>query len=102
MANLTRRIERHRRLRKQMHWHIDYLRPHGVVHAVLPIRSSDRLECSLARSLKEISEWSLEGFGCSDCSCDSHLLAMTDDPLQSPGFQKTLQHFRMDRYEPTV
>ena len=100
MANLTRRIERHRRLRKQMHWHIDYLRPHGVVQTVLPIRSSDRLECSLARSVKEISEWSLEGFGCSDCSCDSHLFAMVDDPLQSPEFQKTLQHFRMDRYEP--
>ncbi|HAR96096.1 MAG TPA: DNA/RNA nuclease SfsA, partial [Deltaproteobacteria bacterium] len=75
MTNLTKRIERHRRLRKQMHWHIDYLRPHGVVRAVLPIRSADRLECSIAQSVEGISEWSIQNFGCSDCSCDSHLFA---------------------------
>jgi sugar fermentation stimulation protein A len=102
MANLTKRIERHRRLRKGMHWHIDYLRPHAAVRAALPIRSSDRLECPIARSIREISEWAIKGFGCSDCSCDSHLFAMAEDPLQSPQFQKILQHFRMDRYQPAV
>jgi sugar fermentation stimulation protein A len=101
MSNLSKRLERHRRLRKNLHWHIDYLRPYATVHAALAIRSSERLECSIARAVEEISEWSIKGFGCSDCQCESHLFATTHDPLQSPEVQKLLQHFRMDRYQRT-
>lgn len=99
MNALSKRIERHRRLRKQPHWHIDHLRPHARLHAVLPIRSSDRLECLIADSVNEIAEWSIRGFGCSDCECESHLFAVSRDPLQSTEFQKIIQHFRMDRYQ---
>lgn len=98
MNSLSKRMERHRRLRKHLHWHIDYVRPHTAVRAALAIRSSDHIECSIARAVKGIAEWSIEGFGCSDCHCDSHLFAMTRDPLQSPEFQNLLQRFRMDRY----
>ncbi len=97
MNNLSKRIKRHGRQRKRLHWHIDYLRRHGKVHASLAIRSSDRLECSIARAVARLSEWSVEGFGCSDCGCDSHLFGMTGDPLLSPEFQQLLEYFRRDQ-----
>lgn len=98
MANLTARIARHLRLRKRPHWHIDWLRPHATVRAVLPIRASARLECSIARRLSLESDWSMPGFGCSDCSCSSHLFATREDPMLRPSFHRLLQYFRMDRF----
>lgn len=99
MANLAKRMERHRHLRKRYHWHIDELRAVVAFHSVLPIRSSDRLECEIAKAMSEIAEWSVSGFGSTDCSCDSHLFGMSKDPLQSEDFHKLLQYFRMDRYQ---
>jgi len=95
--NLTQRLERHKRERKRLFWHIDYLRAHAEVHLALPIRASDPLECELAHALKEISEWEVPGFGCSDCSCSSHLYGMGKDPIHTPEFISLLQYFRMDR-----
>jgi len=99
MANLTKRMERHRRLRKQHHWHIDELRAIAEFHSVLAIRSSDRLECEIAKAMSKITEWSVPEFGSTDCSCKTHLFGMANDPIQSEDFQKLLQYFRMDRYE---
>jgi sugar fermentation stimulation protein A len=99
MANLTARIERHLRLRKRFHWHIDWLRSHATVRIALPIRSSLRLECSIAERLSVDSDWSVPGFGCSDCSCRTHLFAMKEDPMLRPSFHNLVQYFRMDRFE---
>jgi sugar fermentation stimulation protein A len=98
MANLTERMERHRRLRKKHHWHIDQLRSAAEFHSVLAIRSSGRLECEIANALPGVAEWSVPGFGSTDCSCESHLFGMSEDPLHSEDFHKLLQYFRMDRY----
>jgi len=98
--NLTQRLERHRRERKKLFWHIDYLRAHAEVHQALPIRASDSLECELAGALKKISGWEVPNFGSSDCSCNSHLLGMSEDPFHSPEFISLLQYFRMDRLFP--
>ena len=95
--NLTQRLERHKRERKTLFWHIDYLRAQAEVHLALPIRASDSLECELADALKKISDWEIPGFGCSDCSCSSHLYGMSKDPIREPGFISLLQYFRMDR-----
>ncbi len=95
--NLTQRLERHKRERKKLFWHIDYLRAHAEVHLALPIRASDPLECELAGALKRISTWEIPGFGCSDCSCSSHLYGMSKDPIHTPEFISLLQYFRMDR-----
>ena len=100
MKNLSRRIERHRRLRKTMHWHIDYLRAVGTVHSILAIRASHRLECTLADSVAGLADWSVKGFGCSDCSCASHLFGFNDDPIKRPLFQDILLSYRMDRFKP--
>ncbi len=100
MANLSHRLRRHQRLDKRIHWHIDRLRPHARFVAALPIRSSNRLECGLARSIDEIAAWSIPGFGCSDCRCESHLFGMTNSPLDDEGFHDLLAWYRMDRLAP--
>jgi sugar fermentation stimulation protein A len=97
MKNLSRRVERHRRTRKRTHWHIDYFRGAAEFQAALPVRSSDDLECKLASAMSNISEWSVPGFGCSDCSCPSHLFGFSSDPMASRQFHDVLQYFRMDR-----
>ncbi len=98
MANLSKRIERHRRIEKEHHWHIDELRAAAEFHSALPIRSSTRLECELAKALSRIATWSIPKFGSSDCFCETHLFGMPSDPLHSIAFHKLLQFFRMDRY----
>ena len=99
MANLSKRMERHRRIRKRHHWHIDELRAVAEFYSVLAVRSSTRLECEIAEALSGIAEWAIPGFGSSDCFCETHLFGMKGDPLQSAEFHKLLQYFRMDRYE---
>lgn len=37
------------------------------------------------------------GFGCSDCSCKSHLFGMRDNPLDDEAFHDLLAWYRMDR-----
>ena len=99
MANLAKRIERHRRKRKRFHWHIDYLRDQATFVDALPIRATDRLECELAEAVRALSGWSTPGFGASDCDCESHLFGFDTDPRDLPAFQEMLLRFRMDRLE---
>ncbi len=98
MVNLSKRIDRHKRLRKRHHWHIDDLRAVAEFHSALAIRSSGRLECEIAKAMLEIAEWNVPNFGSSDCSCDTHLFGLKEDPLISRAFHELLQDFRMDRY----
>jgi sugar fermentation stimulation protein A len=95
--NLTKRIDRHKRLKKKTFWHIDYLRAASELCAALPVRSTDRLECEIARALHPVTEWVVPGFGSSDCACPSHLFGMRENPLSNPRFHHLLQHFRMER-----
>jgi sugar fermentation stimulation protein A len=94
--NLHARIARHHRRRKKMHWHIDYLLARvdpGYVTS-LAIRSEHDLECRLARDVAGIAAASTNGFGCSDCSCRSHLFRFDNNPLHSRGFLDLLLHYR--------
>jgi sugar fermentation stimulation protein A len=95
--NLGSRLERHRRMRKRLFWHVDFLRAVAEFHFAVPIRTQDVLECALARAVSEIAEWKIPGFGSSDCLCPSHLYGMAQDPLQSAAFISLLQYYRMDR-----
>ena len=97
MTNLSRRMERHRHLRKKHHWHIDELRAVAEFHSVFAIRSSERLECEVAEAMSKIAESFVPRFGSTDCSCETHLFGTASDPIQSEDFQRLLQHFRMDR-----
>jgi sugar fermentation stimulation protein A len=95
--NLTMRVERHLRKRKKFFWHVDYLRNYAETCIALPIRSHKPLEHEVAFAVSKIADWSVPGFGSSDCYCETHLFAMHDNPVHSQGFIDVLQHFRMDR-----
>lgn len=72
LKNLDKRVERHLREEKNLHWHIDYLLTEAHVEEVLYGESGERKECVIAETLADIFP-SIEGFGSSDCQCDSHL-----------------------------
>jgi sugar fermentation stimulation protein A len=97
LGGLSGRIARHRRLRKRPHWHIDRLRPHARFVEALAVRSSERLECDLALAIQRIASWSVPGFGCSDCRCESHLYGMAENPLDTESFRDLAARFGIDR-----
>lgn len=53
-------------------WHIDFLLPHSEVVCAVLIPADGSIECSMAKAVGEFSA-AIPGFGCSDCSCNSHL-----------------------------
>jgi Uri superfamily endonuclease len=56
--------------------------------------TSERLECQLAR---ELNEGGVPKFGCSDCSCTSHLLYRPGDPKR-----EILAAFRNLQLDPII
>src|SRR5437588_429483 len=76
LSGLERRIARHRRREKRLHWHIDYLMEHAVLEEVTVRRTSERLECALnAEALRRPgAQVIVRGFGSSDCRCRAHLV----------------------------
>jgi len=92
---LAARIARHLRRRKRLYWHIDYLRAACGRVTALPIRSSRREECDVARALAALLEPGPPGFGSSDCRCPTHLFRSPTDPLALPAFHAVLERFRM-------
>ncbi len=96
MGGLKARLARHRRRRKRLHWHIDYLlaAPGVGLRAVLPVRSRRRLECDLARELGSAASGAVPGFGSSDCGCSSHLYRFAADPMSTPAFLQVLLRYR--------
>lgn len=95
MSNIDARIARHLRMAKRMHWHIDYLRKEAAECIALPIRTSERIECELAKALSQALAAGPKGFGSSDCSCETHLFYSIHHPLHLPAFHEVLQRFRM-------
>lgn len=76
--SLEARIRRHLSRDKRIHWHIDYLLAHENVRIDDVIFTSDErhLECLISKALE--NPGSIEGFGCSDCRCKSHLHYYSD------------------------
>ncbi|KXA90055.1 hypothetical protein AKJ63_01660 [candidate division MSBL1 archaeon SCGC-AAA259D18] len=72
LKNLNKRVERHLREEKNLHWHIDYLLTEAPINEVLYGEGEERKECDIASVLAEKFP-SIEGFGASDCQCKSHL-----------------------------
>ncbi len=81
--HLEQRVQRHLRKRKVRHWHIDHLTQEAEVLKVFPVRTFADLECSVSKDIASISDGSIPGFGCSDCSCGSHLHYFYDNPLHN-------------------
>lgn len=68
----ARRIARHARARKKKFWHIDFLSAHALVIGALVFEASRSLECPIAGALAGVFA-AVPRFGCSDCTCTSHL-----------------------------
>jgi Uri superfamily endonuclease len=78
-----KRLDRHISLAhmhdKEPKWHIDYLltNPAFSLRYAIYAVTQEQYECRLAQSLRKSG---VPGFGCSDCSCSSHLLFRRQDP----------------------
>ena len=101
-VNLTKRVERHLRRRKQFHWHIDFLRDRADSCTALPVRSSEDLEHDLAAALGQVADWSIPRFGSSDCRCPTHLFGFKENPVRTHRFIELLLKFRIDRLETMI
>lgn len=84
-GGLAARVQRHCRTRKALHWHIDYLHPHGEPVAVWYAVGSQKRECRWAKALSELPGASSPAprFGASDCQCPTHLIAYPNPPASS-------------------
>jgi sugar fermentation stimulation protein A len=71
-TGLRKRIERHLRKEKRIHWHIDYFLEHAAVVEVVTIETEKGIECKVAQFLS-VEFQPIRGFGSSDCRCPSHL-----------------------------
>jgi sugar fermentation stimulation protein A len=93
--NLSRRVQRHlRKIRKQRHWHIDYLTPYAGVIKAFPVMSYRNLECEMAAALAVLGGTGIPDFGSSDCHCASHLYYFKDAPMRNRDFVDMLLRFR--------
>jgi sugar fermentation stimulation protein A len=80
MGGLNARIKRHLSRHKTMKWHIDYLLRETSNTKPFLFPSRKKLECQLSQTLGQMADASVNGFGCSDCKCDSHLYYFRRDP----------------------
>jgi Uri superfamily endonuclease len=92
LKRLERHIALHEKKDKRPKWHVDYL----LTNDNFPLRyavsaaTSLRLECLLASA---IGGENVPGFGCSDCTCTSHLFYRESDPL--PEVRKVFRCLRL-------
>jgi Uri superfamily endonuclease len=77
--NLEQRIKRHLRKGKRRFWHVDYLLSNEATEVVeVFYEQADKTEeCAIAGVIGEKGE-PIDGFGSSDCSCNSHLFRIED------------------------
>jgi endonuclease-3 len=71
-----KRVDRHIRvlqgIESTRRWHIDYLLPKADFQEVFITKTTSDLECRIASMIGERLR-PVKGFGCTDCTCLSHL-----------------------------
>lgn len=92
LNGLEQRIQRHLRKQKKMHWHIDYLLHFTEVVDIFYVECARREECNIAR-LFERNFTCIPGFGCSDCSCESHLFYGSSHEISQRAFKLEMKTF---------
>ena len=92
LNGVEHRIQRHLRKQKKKHWHIDYLLTKSTIRYVFVQEKSSRQECYLAHHFEKKCQ-SIPSFGCSDCSCTSHLFTSSLKQLGS-----LIESLKMDKY----
>ena len=96
LNGLDQRIQRHLRTDKKTHWHIDYLLPFTEVVEIFFKENNRREECRIAQFL-ERDFVSNPGFGCSDCSCKSHLFFGSFDNIMQAVSSLHMELYPFDR-----
>ena len=78
---IKKRVTRHLRKEKKKFWHIDYLleQKDNSVEEIFYQKAPKKKECRIAEALSKLGE-PIKGFGCSDCSCVSHLFRIEELP----------------------
>ena len=92
LNGLNGRIQRHLRREKKAHWHIDPLTSLASIEEVWWIDDGRNWECGWANRAAGLPRWnwSVAGFGSSDCRCNSHLHAF-DSTLNLASMRRRLQ-----------
>ena len=91
---LEKRIARHLRQEKRVFWHIDHLLqdPNAKILKVFTTVADKQEECKIAKKIAAKGE-TVEGFGCSDCLCTSHLVRINDHSF----LYKLMQEYALPR-----
>lgn len=94
-----KRVLRHFSSDKKIYWHIDYLLKEGELKKAIIFPEAD-LECKISEKMSR----PVEGFGSSDCSCDSHLFQFGSlnevfKAFDSVSHVKVLDKQRYDQYQ---
>jgi len=97
MNGLTARVSRHMRLRKKMHWDVDYIRQVSDRLVAYRVRTPLSIECDLAEAVGDLFEPVIPGFGASDSALGTHLFFSKTDPSLLRQFQLILEKFRFIR-----
>ena len=81
-GGLKARISHHTRISSLPHWHIDYLRSILHLKEVWYTVDAERYEHRWADIISGLkgAMVPISGFGATDCSCKTHLIAFTDQP----------------------
>ena len=90
--NLELRVARHLRRDKKLFWHVDYLLsdPAAEVVDAFYKTGGKTEECRVAEQIAANGCEPLEGFGCSDCQCISHLYRIQDASF----LRQAMQHLK--------
>ena len=80
LNGLESRIARHRRRRKTLRWHIDYLLEVAEIVAAVEVPTRRRLECARNRRVLAAAGARViaRGFGAGGCQCEAHLAYFGD------------------------
>ncbi len=80
-GGIESRVKRHLKKDKKKHWHLDFITTTKEFEAQKVITiPNKKAECEVA-SLLNRNYIGIEKFGCSDCSCFSHLFKITQKEI---------------------
>ena len=94
LNSLSTRLSRHKKIRKKLNWHVDFLRPHFNLIKTFPIQRKDKIESALAKKLQKFCDKSVNNFGATDTNENSHLFFFKKNPLLNENFNTLILDYR--------
>lgn len=94
--SLTKRLNQYRRMKEPVQ-PIDYLISYLTDLKIIPIQSSESLECLIANDLLNITECFINDFGSFYCDCKSHLYFLKNNPFENEQFINIILKYRINR-----